>query len=336
MRAKNHFSLVIYTFVSLFFIYIALWLLIAHLIEDGFKNWANTLQAQGQEITISGQEIKGLWPELWLYNPIFKASDSEVQGLRAIVAWRELSKIHVFFEGDYSFFHKTRNGQSTLVARSEKAWLEVPLIANSFPLGINLKKAKLVDNNGFIWGVDSLRFGWDNRDINHLKTDLEAYGLNIPSEYEPLISPNIETIYLKASLSDAWPENQPFMQALRRWSNNGGAVELEEGEINWHPVKSRMNATLVFDKRMQPIFSAVISTSGMGELLDILSSKGIIKPRDAAISKLGLSLLSKPGREGDPFEQKISLTLQEGVLSLGPVKLLKVPDLKWYWEEEEK
>ena len=46
------------------------------------------------------------------------------------------------------------------------------------------------------------------------------------------------------------------------------------------------------------------------------------------LARLGLSLLAKPGPQGQP-QIKTSFTIQNGEMSLGPMKLGNAPRINW-------
>jgi hypothetical protein len=117
-------------------------------------------------------------------------------------------------------------------------------------------------------------------------------------------------------------------ESVAKWSAEGGVFEIDSASVSWPPLAAQGNGTLAFDKALQPLVSGTVTGRGVGETLKILAKAGIVNPDQAQMAGLAFGLLSRPGADGAP-ELTLPVSIQNRVLSLGPVALAKMPELKW-------
>jgi len=113
------------------------------------------------------------------------------------------------------------------------------------------------------------------------------------------------------------------------WRDSGGAIEFERLKIRSGSLAVDAGGTLAVDKRLQPEGAFTAKVEGLFQLFEILRAQGIMRGSEAVVATMALTALSKrPTDGGAPFIN-LSATLQDGMLSLGPLKIMKVPTLNW-------
>ena len=120
----------------------------------------------------------------------------------------------------------------------------------------------------------------------------------------------------------------PLPTALAAWSNDGGRVELTEFNADWEAATEVSgDGTVALDDRLQPVgaFSAVVR--GYNEAVDAAVARGFMTPAQGTAAKLWLSARAEKDDRG--FKVKLPLTIQDGFLSMGPLKLARLPVLAW-------
>ena len=80
---------------------------------------------------------------------------------------------------------------------------------------------------------------------------------------------------------------------------------------------------------MQPVGAMTATVSGHGETIDALVAADVIRPRDGSIARLILTAMSKSPAEGGEPQIRVPLTAQDGYLSVGPVRLIPLPPIRW-------
>ena len=117
----------------------------------------------------------------------------------------------------------------------------------------------------------------------------------------------------------------PLPAALAAWSSEGGHVELTrvQRELGSDDDSLRRRHGRARSERLQPVgaFSAVVR--GYNEAVDAAVARGFMTPAQGTAAKLWLSARAEKDERG--FKVKLPLTIQDGFLSMGPIKLAQVP-----------
>jgi len=83
------------------------------------------------------------------------------------------------------------------------------------------------------------------------------------------------------------------------------------------------------DKAMQPIGAMSGQVGGLFETIDRLRDAGQVRSRDATTAKLVLATLARRDAATGRSVIDVPLTLQDRILSIGPVRVLEVPAVTW-------
>lgn len=120
----------------------------------------------------------------------------------------------------------------------------------------------------------------------------------------------------------------PLPAALAAWSSEGGHVELTQFNANWEATTTVSgDGTVALDQRLQPVgaFSAVVR--GYNEAVDAAVARGVMTLAQGAAVKLWLNARAEKDERG--LKVTLPLTIQDGFVSMGPIKLAQVPHIAW-------
>jgi hypothetical protein len=120
----------------------------------------------------------------------------------------------------------------------------------------------------------------------------------------------------------------PLPAALAAWSSEGGHLELTQFNANWEATTTVSgDGTVALDQRLQPVgaFSAVVR--GYNEAVDAAVGRGVMTAAQGTAVKLWLNARAEKDDRG--FKVTLPLTIQDGFLSMGPIKLAQVPRIAW-------
>jgi hypothetical protein len=67
---------------------------------------------------------------------------------------------------------------------------------------------------------------------------------------------------------------------------------------------------------------------GYDAILDALIASGAIKPNEAGLVRMGLSMMAQRGADGTP-QLKTPVTIQDDAVFLGPARLAKLARIDW-------
>jgi hypothetical protein len=159
-----------------------------------------------------------------------------------------------------------------------------------------------------------------------LRLSLENLGL--PDDPRLLFGPLLSSIQLEAHLQGS-VTGGAVEQALRAWRDDGGTVEIDRLSVDWKPLALSGTGTLALDRDLQPMVASNCDIRGLFEAVDALTRSGVVRPQDAGMVKLIFGLMMKSDKNGAKT-LSVPLTIQNRVLSVGPVKLLELPVLPWH------
>jgi hypothetical protein len=140
-------------------------------------------------------------------------------------------------------------------------------------------------------------------DLSLRLLDLSAQAL----ETNPLGATIAETA-IHAKLLGQQPEKYDAA-GLQAWRDSGG------------------NGALAPDKDMQPEGAFTAHLTGFEPAIDALAAAGWIKMSAASLAKIALGIAAHPGADGKPVVDT-PITIQNRRISLGPLKLGQMPELK--------
>ena len=120
-----------------------------------------------------------------------------------------------------------------------------------------------------------------------------------------------------------------ILPALTAWRDDGGILEIDRFALGWSRLVLDASGTFAFDIAMQPVIATQARLRGHNETLDALVGAGVLAPGESLMARMAFRLLERSGGPGKPDEIRIALTVQQGWLYVGPVRLLRLPPIRW-------
>jgi hypothetical protein len=159
------------------------------------------------------------------------------------------------------------------------------------------------------------------------RLSFEISSMALPAGTRLLTEDTVETLSVDATIKGPMPM-APLRDALAAWRDAGGTVELERFAFAQGPLALTGNATLALDPTLQPEGAGTVTTTGLGDAIEILIRDGIIPPDRALVARATIKALEKPGPDGRP-QANIGLSLQNRTVSFGPVPLFALQPIEW-------
>lgn len=154
---------------------------------------------------------------------------------------------------------------------------------------------------------------------------VSALDADLPDQPSPIFGTRVERFDLDAVFVGRLPRG-PLGPALTAWRDDGGTIEVQRLRLKWGPLDAEGSGTIALDAERRPLAASNVRVQGYGRAIDELARTGAVRGRDAVAARLMLGLLGRTGRTGRD-EVTVSLTVQDGWLSAGPARLLRVPPL---------
>ncbi|MBM3564756.1 MAG: DUF2125 domain-containing protein [Alphaproteobacteria bacterium] len=323
--------------------YTAGWMYLSARFAEGVGFWLDGLKAEG--IAVARKDIAaGGFPfrlEARLTEPkaSFAAGRKTVEWTpaRAVFSARPWSPDRVTL--DLSGAHDIALGGGRW--RAEAARLAAAAhLKGSGPVALDLELGRLAvagqKAEGQL-GVESLRLRWrraaqppaDHTGESHA-FEIALEGLRLPERARLPLGSDVAAAKIAGRVLGELSRLTPGMGAgaLGPWRDGGGTVELSAVEARYGALAVAGEGTLALDGAMQPLASLTARIEGFAAALDMLAQRGQMKPGDATAAKLVLSALAKKGPGGRP-RLALPVTVQDGLLFVGPAMLLRLPPIPW-------
>jgi Uncharacterized protein conserved in bacteria (DUF2125) len=150
-----------------------------------------------------------------------------------------------------------------------------------------------------------------------------AYQMNL------LGGPEIYSPFLEGKVVGEIPLGAPS-EALARWTSRGGYLDVTSISANPEPgflPRFEASASIALDPRLQPIGSGTVTLYDYIPAIDRAVAEGHMTSDQANAIKIWLS--AKSQIDNGKLKAALPITLQDGFVSTGPIKLARVPPIQW-------
>jgi len=324
--------------------YAVYWFMLARIVAQDIATWTAYYRSQGYAVSYEVPPLAGfpfavtarfIHPDVAAPNGSWRWRGDEVR-LR-IQPW-----------APYELQFTGMGSQKLSIAGTQAR--DIAISADVLGLDVHLKGGLEADRFGFTLthgAIDDSRIGKtliesltaDGRypvpppvDTSRSSLDLIAHlsRLTLPAGVSSPLGREIYSAHLVAQVMGPIPPGPP-REAFPAWSGAGGDLELRELQLLWGGLLLKGDATLAFDKALQPLFAGSFAIANVGTLLDKLVTAGILPVATAQGAKIMFAALATTPPEGGPPQVKLPLTIQDGTLYMGPIKLAALRPLDWSW-----
>lgn len=313
-------------------------------IVSGFDEMINDFKEKGYELSYDNREINHDLTkiQLVLHNPRIRYHEnwitkSDVEG-SIILNYSLFSPNHVNF---------SMTGKSTTEWHGEdasvKAQFGVQDVSGYLELE-NLKKLKrkvvfmkspvltLGDKDPLVIKADKFDTDVSFEEGQHA-VDLGIFldTLNISSLTDTPLGGVIQHVSLKGKVSGVVKGKTPN-EILTNWYKNTGTLDISDFTIDWSGIDLTSDGSLSVDEKLQPVMTLSAELKNVNKTLDALLKQNVISETSKKILEIFLGAMVKNDEKSDTEKQqslKLSLTLQDGELSLGPVRIAKGLRIDW-------
>ena len=333
--------------IALGVVYGVLWALLATGLRDVALDWIEDQRRIGWAIAHDAPELHGFpsWPKVILTSVSVTAPVEDggwvwkADGLTLVPAAFNLTKLAVHTPGTHALNWPTLN-QSPWTLTADHAVLDMDLNTDGKWQGahLSLGRSELSDPLGRpSTGVARLDATVTvaqstTNDTDDLRGDVSASFTGTAEDLRLALNlgPFDRTVRAFQLNADLVGPIRPgrLSEALEAWRNGGGTLEIKRLLLDWPPLTIDANGTLALDDCLQPIGAFSTRITGFNETIETMESRGVIPGSQAASAQLILGLMASTPCGGEP-ELTVPLSVQDRRLSVGPVELLDVPEVKW-------
>lgn len=153
---------------------------------------------------------------------------------------------------------------------------------------------------------------------------LDIRKIVVPDEWRPALGRKIEKIAMDAVIMGKIEPAESLKDALGRWRDGGGTVEIAALALDWDVLRLRTNGTFALDGDLQPEGAMVADIRGIVATMERLLAAGVIDSRAAFAARIASQALSFGGGSA-----RLPLSLQKQRLYIGPAPILRVKPINW-------
>jgi len=332
---KNPFSLLAITFLGAVTSYILLWLSAAQKLEDFIKSSAQELRKSEIEVNYDSFKVTGFpfhvlakvkHPTITV--PYLGKTELKVNGKIEIYSGVWHPKTLSFdIKGDTSLTYRPKKDGHPYAVMLED-------LEGTFTYGpqgierltsIDLKSLKVKGKKSSVelGGLKLLIEPTPTEKTPSAKEiviDLENLRLGLET-HSPL-DEKIESLKMKGILHGNLPLTS-LREGLVAWAQAGGMIEMARLSFNWGKAKFKGEGAFVLDTSLQPMVTLAGEAEEVRETLADFVKAGLIKSQAAHLSQAITEF------KENTKSQQVSLSLQNGELSLGPIVIAHLPLLEW-------
>ena len=324
--------------------YIAAWFIFAEILKSNVTQWIEARRADGYTISYDNVVLVG-FPRRWkavISSPklevgLSRKNRAKWTGNKLKISWAPWNSNMVGFRAeDRNNFTLLNSDGDPLLA------MDLDRVTGYYEnkrLSVQVNNVSILSNREHQLHMTRFRLdaalwphGRDLKIPNYRQLWLNAktsvLGLTLPEQIKIPLGQTINNISMSGSVMGPIPGG-PTKAALSGWSQAGGTLKFDNVILTWAKLMLTAGGTAALDAKLQPIAAFTAQISGYRETIDAIVDAGLIKPSEALITKLTLRALAKISTEGNHTHISVPITVQKGWLNAGPLKLFKIPPIKW-------
>ena len=151
----------------------------------------------------------------------------------------------------------------------------------------------------------------------------EVHGLSLPEDKAGPLGPTLRHLSIEGALVGEIPPGARH-QLIKQWRDAGGLLRFGRVRLAWGPLELEGDGSLGLDRQFRPLGAFTARTRGLLQTLDILSAKGVLKRGQVIPAKIALLALGGGKDENGKAVIVLPITLQDGLLYLGPQPLMEL------------
>ncbi|MBA4117687.1 MAG: hypothetical protein C0514_02170 [Candidatus Puniceispirillum sp.] len=228
-------------------------------------------------------------------------------------------------------WHLSTQGVSRLTQANSKCSLDAARVTSTLDVRNLADFSLALEGPAYFDAAGQKTFEAKDLALTHTRdgaTQMQNLALDVTSPKGHLgFVDEAEKVSLAAMLTKPLPSLS--QEALTRWQEEGGTFEISQFHLKAAPLDMTATATLTLDARLQLEGAASVYATGVNPFLDTLVSKDKVSFLAAQGYKLAFHLATvfsqKKGVETKDGVVAVSLSLQDGTLSLGQTPLFSLP-----------
>jgi hypothetical protein len=319
--------------------YAAYWTIVARRIEEGLAEWAQSARLRSVDVSWRSSSVGGFPASFRIDLSNFVLRDRSLTPAPELRASTLAGSARPWALDVWRLFAAQglvadlagAGGRPPLRLAADRAGGAMAFAARGGTLWLRLEKPKAEASGALRAAVADLWIMWpaapprSHTDPN-FSVAADLHRVEVPATAAALGS-SISELAFDTTVKGALAGGN-LVQSLADWRAAGGTVEFDNFHIEWGGLAATATGTIALDRDLQPVGAFSGTIEGYGQILRALVETGHLRPGDAGLAQLVLTMLAKPGPGGRP-QIATSLAIENGQVYLGPARLGAAPRLAW-------
>jgi len=159
---------------------------------------------------------------------------------------------------------------------------------------------------------------------NNMALTIDIRDVSIPKAWGLGFKDKISRLFVSALVMGDVRFSKKLPDALNRWREGGGSIDINTLGLDWEPLSLRANGTLALDKTLQPQGAMSVEIEGLEPTLRALIEAGFLDARTAFAAKFANRTFSV-----GTSKVRLPLSVQKQRLYIGPVPVQRLGQIKW-------
>ena len=316
--------------------YTIYWHSTAQEIRAGIDRWAEERRAKGWTVKLGSPSVKGfpLRLDLFIRTPILEGPGNqwrwEMPNVSASAQPWALTNIEMSVPGVHTL--KTEGHAVVFTLARANGELQIRSGKPGFA-AVRLAGGEWAQRDGATTSIDKLALQVENpashnaqfgNPTTDIMVSLDAEKVAFPEAWKLPLGNGLSRLSFDAAVAGLSQLRGTLPEALSRWSDAGGAIELRRFVLKWEALSLRGEGTIALDVNLQPQGAITAEIDGVEKLSEALIAAGVINARTAFAAKIVNDVLSFGGGAA-----RLPISIQHQRLYLGPVPLFRLKPVRW-------
>jgi hypothetical protein len=316
--------------------YVGYWFWLANEISDGIDAWAAAEQAEGRIVAFGEREISGFPGDMQFsfqgisYEDRARGRTLHLPALTGSMSPLDLGRIIGHAEGPLVVILEKgpAPGRYEISAADNAIRYRA---AEPQEVVVNMRDVR-VSGAEALDGLTAKKFdiGLERGSVPVFGTfSIDAEGIDLPPVHATPLAGTARYLQVVADLKGAVPPAAITSAGLEAWRKDGGDIDFRKLAFGHGDADVAAEGTLALDDELQPIAAFTAKVSGFAETIDTLIQAGYVRPQEGGMAKAVLGFLARTPKGGGPPTLGAAISVQDRELSVGPVKLMRLPYVRW-------
>ncbi len=312
------------------------WFWLANEIAEGIDDWVAAEQVEGRVVAFGSRDITGFPGEMHFsfkgisYEDRAGGRTLHLPGLTGSMSPLDLGRVTGRAEGPLVVQQLTgpAPGRYEISAADNAIRYRA---AEPQEVVVSLRDARVVGAEA-LDGLTATKFdiGLERGSVPVFGTfSIDAEGIKLPPVHVTPLADNIRYLRVVADLKGAVPPAAITSAWLEAWRQDGGDIDFRKLAFGHGDADVVSEGTLALDNELQPIAAFTAKVSGFAETIDTLIEAGYVRPQEGGMAKAVLGFLARTPKGGGAPTLGAAISVQDRTLSVGPVKLMRLPFVRW-------